>query len=790
MSAPDSRLSIDLGTSSTVAVLSWAGRIQPLLFDGSPLLPSAVCAEPDGGLLTGRDALHLARSRPHAAEMHPKRGIDELMFLLDGRDLPVPEVIAATLRRIVSEASRALGGGEPSVVLTHPAGWGPRRIAVLLDAAGRAGLSPSGLVPEPIAAACYFAHGGGSGLRPGEVGLVYDFGAGTLDLTLVRQDSDGPRVLAVGGLPELGSLDIDAAVFMHLGAVLAERDLELWQRLATSADPVAGRGRMRLWSDIRSAKEALSRTGMTFVPIPLFDDELPLGRATLEELARPLLNRTLREIRSVLRAAGWTRPPHRLFLVGGASRLPLVSTVLHRALHVAPILAEQPELVVAEGALYANSGPAVAVAAVASDTPSSVTAASAGPAAVSPESVWADITPSSSLETATALQAPAPRQPAQPPQRVAAARTPGRRIRAAVPALVMLGLLVVPLSVAGDGERGADGSPSTTATPTAPLPDSSASVPGSSAAARPTVGLTATDVPVPFPGAAYRFRPGHGGQIAVGQRGDVVIWNVASASEVTRLSGFPADIQGLAFSPDGALLAASGRTTDVWVWNVSEGRRIAAIGVLESFGSRGIEDLAFTPDGRGLIVNAGGRLDRWDTATFAVRSTVADTGGNRGIASFRLGAGGRLAIGNVTDYKTLYVWNLDNRRVVKQIDLPTYAIPAIQPNGSLVSIPRQDDVALWDAVTQQQVGSVPARHSASEGDWTHTMFSPDGRHLWTYSNGVTELWSLASRSSVVTLTGAKYPSSAQFSPDGRYLATAANSEIQVWDLAALLPSGG
>jgi WD40 repeat protein len=183
-------------------------------------------------------------------------------------------------------------------------------------------------------------------------------------------------------------------------------------------------------------------------------------------------------------------------------------------------------------------------------------------------------------------------------------------------------------------------------------------------------------------------------------------------------------------------------------------------------------------------------LDRWDTATFAVRRTVADTGGNRGIASFRLGAGGRLAIGNVTNYKTLYIWNLDNRRVIKQIDLPTNAIPAIQPNGSLVSIPQQDDVALWDAATQQQVGTVPARHSASEGGWTYTTFSPDGRHLWTYGNGVTQLWNLASRSSVVTLTGAKYPSSAQFSPDGRYLATAAYSEIQIWDLAALLPSGG
>jgi molecular chaperone DnaK (HSP70) len=52
------------------------GHARPLLFDGSPLLPSAVYAQPDGSLLVGRDAVHAARLDPARFEPSPKRRID------------------------------------------------------------------------------------------------------------------------------------------------------------------------------------------------------------------------------------------------------------------------------------------------------------------------------------------------------------------------------------------------------------------------------------------------------------------------------------------------------------------------------------------------------------------------------------------------------------------------------------------------------------------------------------------------------------------------------------------
>ena len=72
------RLGIDFGTSNTVAVLRWPdGRTKALLFDGAPILPSAVYVAEDGGILSGRDAVHSARLQPHRFEPYPKRRIDE-----------------------------------------------------------------------------------------------------------------------------------------------------------------------------------------------------------------------------------------------------------------------------------------------------------------------------------------------------------------------------------------------------------------------------------------------------------------------------------------------------------------------------------------------------------------------------------------------------------------------------------------------------------------------------------------------------------------------------------------
>jgi molecular chaperone DnaK (HSP70) len=129
------RLGVDFGTSHTVAVLAWPdGRRGPLLFDGSPLLPSAVFADPAGRLLAGRDATHAARAQPERFEPHPKRRIDDGTVLLGDTELAVADLIGAVLQRVAAEAGRVAGAPIGQTALTCPAGWGQPRRQVLLAA--------------------------------------------------------------------------------------------------------------------------------------------------------------------------------------------------------------------------------------------------------------------------------------------------------------------------------------------------------------------------------------------------------------------------------------------------------------------------------------------------------------------------------------------------------------------------------------------------------------------------------------------------------------------------------
>ncbi|MBC6450776.1 Hsp70 family protein, partial [Actinokineospora sp. HBU206404] len=104
-------LSVDLGTSNTVAVLSAHGRPPRVVdVDGSSMMPSAVFAAEDGGLVVGRDAERRARLDPSRFEPNPKRRVDEGTLLLGDTVVPVTDALAGVLRRVADETSRQLGG--------------------------------------------------------------------------------------------------------------------------------------------------------------------------------------------------------------------------------------------------------------------------------------------------------------------------------------------------------------------------------------------------------------------------------------------------------------------------------------------------------------------------------------------------------------------------------------------------------------------------------------------------------------------------------------------------------
>jgi len=355
-------LGIDFGTSNTVGMVRGTdGRARPLLFDGSPMLPSAVYLKPDGKLLVGRDAERTARLDPARFEPNPKRRIDDGVVLLGEQELPVPRVIAAVLGRIATEASRHLGGPVEEVRVTHPARWGERRRAVLVESVRAAGLPAPRLVVEPVAAASYYTAVLGSAMPVGRALAIYDLGGGTFDAAVVRRTPQGFEVLAEAGLSDLGGLDFDQALVEHLGRGYSETRTMLWNSLVSPADPGQRRQRALLYDDVRGAKEMLSRTTSADVHLPALDISAHITREEFDGLIRPYVLQTVHCLAQTITAARLAPPDLvGIFLVGGSSRVPLAAHLLHTELGVAPTTLEQPETVVAEGALFFGGPPSVA----------------------------------------------------------------------------------------------------------------------------------------------------------------------------------------------------------------------------------------------------------------------------------------------------------------------------------------------------------------------------------------------------------------------------------------------
>ncbi|MEU7935164.1 Hsp70 family protein [Micromonospora echinofusca] len=364
-------LGVDLGTSHTVAVLRRPdGHTRPLLVDGQPIIPSGVYADADGLLHAGRDAQRLARTDPGRYEPNPKRRVDEPTVLLGDRRYPPAELLAATLHAVARAAVEAVGFLPPAV-LTCPATWDAARRQVLADALAAAGWpsaaehtlsgpTPPGtrLLREPVAAARYYTQ---VLRRPVPVGgtiAVFDFGAGTLDVAVLRNEGADPwgdsgfTVVTAGGADDLGGLDVDAALLGRLGELVAEAHPDRWERLTRPESATQWRERHELWENVRGAKEMLSRVPAAPVAVPGVEAAVTLTRADLERVAAPLLGRAVAVTREVIASAGLdAQQLSGLFLVGGATRMPMVARLLHAELGVAPTVLEQPELPVAEGAL-------------------------------------------------------------------------------------------------------------------------------------------------------------------------------------------------------------------------------------------------------------------------------------------------------------------------------------------------------------------------------------------------------------------------------------------------------
>lgn len=343
------RVAVDFGTSSTCIAVSVRGREpQVVAVDGAPLMSSAVYAADDGTLFVGQEADRQAAVDPSRFEPHPKRRIDEPELLLGASVHKVRDVIRAVLSRAVAEAQRVGGGTVDQLVLTHPADWGAIRTRVLRQAGNGLGAHIA-LVPEPVAAAVFYA-ASFPGARYERPVAVLDLGGGTVDVSVVQAN----RPLATKGDPTFGGADIDQLLLEHVGSLVANTDLQAWRDLVEGRELPDRRRRRVIHQDVRGAKETLSRHTYTDIPMPPPFADVHVTRGDLERLITPQLERGAELTAATIRAAGLIPGDLAgIFLVGGSSRIPLVSQLVHKRCGVMPTSLDQPETVVARGALRA-----------------------------------------------------------------------------------------------------------------------------------------------------------------------------------------------------------------------------------------------------------------------------------------------------------------------------------------------------------------------------------------------------------------------------------------------------
>jgi molecular chaperone DnaK len=349
-------LGIDLGTTFTAAAVWRDGRAETVtLGDRSAAIPSVVLLRQDETFLTGDAAHRRGFSEPQRVAREFKRRLgDTTPILLGGVPQSAEALMARLLRWVVDEVIRREGGQPASICVSHPANWGPYKMDLLRQAARMANLDvPMTFTTEPEAAAVNYTQQ--QRVEQGTVVAVYDLGGGTFDAAVLRKTGTGFDVMGQPeGIERLGGIDFDAAVFSHVRAALAGRLEEL-----DEDDPAVINAVARLRDECVQAKEALSSDTDTSIPVllPNVSTEVRLTRAELEAMIRPALHGSVEALQRAIRSAGLTpQQVHSVLLVGGSSRMPIVSQMVGSELGRPVVVDAHPKHSIALGTAWLASG--------------------------------------------------------------------------------------------------------------------------------------------------------------------------------------------------------------------------------------------------------------------------------------------------------------------------------------------------------------------------------------------------------------------------------------------------
>jgi len=366
-------LGIDLGTTNSVMAIIEGG--QPRILEnqeGSRLTPSVVAISKSGERLVGVTAKRQAVVNPSNTIFSVKRLIGRrfsdnvvqydkkllpyeivqsqsggVEVAMNGKKYRPEEVSAYVLMKMKQDAESKLGEEIEQAVITCPAYFDDSQRAATKAAGEIAGFKVRRVLPEPTAAALAY----GFNKHKEERVLVYDFGGGTFDISVLEIGGDTIEVKGIGGDTHLGGDDFDRRIIDHLiieykkqeGIDLSKDNLAL-QRLKEGAE---------------RAKHELSTMTETEINLPFITSDasgpkhflMKLTRAKLEDLVRDYIDKSIELVQQTLRESKLTKSDiNELILVGGQTRMPAIQEAVKKYFGKDPHKDMNPDEVVAVGA--------------------------------------------------------------------------------------------------------------------------------------------------------------------------------------------------------------------------------------------------------------------------------------------------------------------------------------------------------------------------------------------------------------------------------------------------------
>ena len=321
-------IGIDLGTSNSAAAFLEAGRPKIIPSkEGASLygkaFPSVVAFTKDSQILIGEPAKRQAVSNPEGTVTAAKRKMGtNHKYAIYNKEYTPQQISAFILQKIKRDAEEFLGDKVEKAVITVPAYFDDNQRQATKDAGTIAGLEVIRIINEPTAAS--LAYGLDKQTKEQKI-LVYDFGGGTLDVTIMEFGDGVFEVKSTSGDTQLGGTDMDNALVNYItqefekdnGVDLAD-DSTAMQRVREAAE---------------KAKIELSTTLETDINLPFITAtnkgpkhlQMKLTRAKLEVLIKPIVEKTRHPIEQALKDAKLTKNDiHKVILVGGPTRMPIV----------------------------------------------------------------------------------------------------------------------------------------------------------------------------------------------------------------------------------------------------------------------------------------------------------------------------------------------------------------------------------------------------------------------------------------------------------------------------------